>query len=89
MITPSGEFHVVDFKTEQIEASIQPKDYWDEERHWEIKNKNDKFEFRVFDNTRHSSSLMQQNLVLKEVRDGSIVPTVITEIEKDYDDRLV
>ncbi|MDR4172136.1 phage tail spike protein [Bacillus nitratireducens] len=89
MRTPSGELHVVDFKTEQIVASIQPKDYWDDERHWEIKNNIDKLEFRVFDNTRHSSSLMQQNLVLKEVRDGRIVPYVITEIEKDSDDRSV
>ncbi|WP_377864685.1 phage tail spike protein [Bacillus sp. R86525] len=89
MRTPSGELHVVDFKTEQIVASIQPKDYWDDKRHWEIKNNIDTLEFRVFDNTRHSSTLMQQNLVLKEVRDGRIVPYVITEIEKDSDDRSV
>ncbi|QUG82412.1 phage tail spike protein [Bacillus nitratireducens] len=89
MRTPSGELHVVDFKTEQIVASIQPKDYWDDKRHWEIKNNIDTLEFRVFDNTRHSSKLMQQNLVLKEVRDGRIVPYVITEIEKDSDDRSV
>ncbi|MDG1605308.1 phage tail spike protein, partial [Bacillus paranthracis] len=89
MRTPSGELHVVDFKTEQIVASIQPKDYWEDKRHWEIKNNIDKLEFRVFDNTRHSSTLMQQNLVLKEVRDGRIVPYVITEIEKNSDDRSV
>jgi phage minor structural protein len=89
MRTPSGELHVVDFKTEQIVASIQPKDYWDDKRHWEIKNNIDTLEYRVFDNTRHSSTLMQQNLVLKEVRDGRIVPYVITEIEKDSDDRSV
>ncbi|WP_426952167.1 phage tail spike protein [Bacillus mycoides] len=89
MRTPSGELHVVDFKTEQIVASIQPKDYRDDKRHWEIKNNIDTLEFRVFDNTRHSSTLMQQNLVLKEVRDGRIVPYVITEIEKDSDDRSV
>ncbi|MFF1993534.1 phage tail spike protein [Bacillus mycoides] len=89
MRTPSGELHVVDFKTEQIVASIQPKDYRDDKRHWEIKNNIDTLEFRVFDNTRHSSSLMQQNLVLKEVRDGRIVPYVITEIEKGSDDRSV
>ncbi|MGH1297169.1 phage tail spike protein [Bacillus pretiosus] len=89
MRTPSGELHVVDFKTEQIVASIQPTDYWDDKRHWEIKNNIDTLEFRVFDNTRHSSTLMQQNLVLKEVRDGRIVPYVITEIEKDSDDRSV
>ncbi|MFF1992828.1 phage tail spike protein [Bacillus mycoides] len=89
MRTPSGELHVVDFKTEQIVASIQPKDYWDDKRHWEIKNNIDTLEFIVFDNTRHSSTLMQQNLVLKEVRDGRIVPYVITEIEEDSDDRSV
>ncbi|MDK7418582.1 phage tail spike protein [Bacillus cereus] len=89
MRTPSGELHVVDFKTEQIVASIQPKDYWEDKRHWEIKNNIDTLEFRVFDNTRHSSTLMQQNLVLKEVRDGRIVPYVITEVEKNSDDRSV
>lgn len=89
MRTPSGELHVVDFKTEQIVASIQPTDYWDDKRHWEIKNNIDKLEFRVFDNTRHSSTLMQQNLILKEVRDGRIVPYVITETEKNSDDRSV
>lgn len=89
MRTPSGELHVVDFKTEQIVASIQPKDYWDDKRHWEIKNNIDTLEFRVFDNTKNSATLMQQNLVLKEVRDGRIVPYVITEIEKESDDRSV
>ena len=43
----------------------------------------------MFDNTDHAATLMQQNLVLKEVRDGRIVPYVITEAEKDSDDRLV
>ncbi|MEK4500002.1 phage tail spike protein [Bacillus sp. FSL R12-0069] len=85
----SGELHVVDFKTEQIVASIQPADYWDDKRHWEIKNNIDTLEFRVFDHTRHSSTLMQQNLVLKEVRDGRIVPYVMTEIEKNSDDKSV
>ncbi|PGT20739.1 phage tail spike protein [Bacillus cereus] len=89
MRTPSGELHVVDFKTEQIVASIQQTDYWDDKRHWEIKNNIDTLEFRVFDNTRHSFTLIQQNLVLKEVRDGRIVPYVITEIEKNSDDRSV
>ncbi|WP_270607499.1 phage tail spike protein [Bacillus mobilis] len=89
MRTPSGELHVCDFKTGQIVSSIQTTDYWDDKRHWEIKNNIDTLEFRVFDNTKHSSTLMQQNLVLKEVRDGRIVPYVITEIEKDSDDRSV
>ncbi|PEB73281.1 hypothetical protein COM89_23135 [Bacillus thuringiensis] len=89
MRTPSGIIHVVDFKTEQIVANIQPKDYWDDVRHWEIKNNIDTLEFKVFDNTEHAATLMQQNLVLKEVRDGRIVPYVITEAEKDSHDRSV
>ncbi|HEB2433556.1 TPA: phage tail protein [Bacillus cereus] len=89
MRTPSGILHVVDFKTEQIVANIQPKDYWDDKRHWEIQNNIDTLEFKVFDNTEHAATLIQQNLVLKEVRDGRIVPYVITEAEKDSHDRSV
>ncbi|WP_242237956.1 phage tail spike protein [Bacillus cereus group sp. BfR-BA-01316] len=89
MRTPSGILHVVDFKTEQIVSTIQSKDYWDDKRHWEIKNNVDTLEFKVFDNTDNAATLMQQNLVLKEVRDGRIVPYVITEIEKNSDDRSV
>ena len=37
MRTPSGILHVVDFKTDQIVATIQPNDYWDDKRQWEIK----------------------------------------------------
>lgn len=84
---PSGTLHVVDFKTNQIIAAVQPKDYWDDKRHWEIKNNIDTLEFKVFDKTENAISLMQQNLVLKEVRDGRIVPYVITEVEKDSEDR--
>ncbi|MCH5459769.1 phage tail spike protein, partial [Bacillus cereus] len=89
MRTPSGTLHVVDFKTSQIVSNIQTKDYWDDKRHWEIKNNIDTLEFKVFDNTDHAVTLMQQNLVLKEVRDGRIVPYVITETEKDSNDRSV
>lgn len=87
MRTPSGDLHVVDFKTSQIVSAIQPKDYWDDKRHWEIKNNIDTLEFRVFENTEYAATLVQQNLVLKEVRGGRIVPYVITEAEKDSDDR--
>ncbi|MCQ6286141.1 phage tail spike protein [Bacillus cereus] len=87
MSTPSGDLHVVDFKTNQIVSAIQPKDYWDDKRHWEIKNNIDILEFRVFENTDHAATLVQQNLVLKEVRGGRIVPYVITETEKDSKDR--
>ena len=89
MRTPSGVLHVIDFKTSQIVSAIQPKDYWDDKRHWEIKNNIDTLEFKVFDNTTYAATLMQQNLVLKEVRDGRIVPYVITEVEKDPNDRSV
>ncbi|PEQ86559.1 phage tail spike protein [Bacillus cereus] len=89
MRTPSGVLHIIDFKTSQIVSAIQPKDYWDDKRHWEIKNNIDTLEFKVFDNTKYAATLMQQNIVLKEVRDGRIVPYVITEVEKDPDDRSV
>lgn len=40
-------------------------------------------EFKTFDSTPHAVTLQQQNLVLKEVRDGRIVPYVINnEVEK-------
>ncbi|MEB4819081.1 phage tail spike protein [Bacillus thuringiensis] len=88
MRTPSGLLHVVDFKTDQILSAIQPKDYWEDKRHWEIKNNVDMLEFKTFDGTPHAITLQQQNLVLKEVRDGRIVPYVINnEVEKDSDDR--
>ncbi|EJQ07384.1 phage tail spike protein [Bacillus cereus] len=88
MRAPSGTLHVIDFKTDQIVANIQPQDYWNDIRHWEIKNNIDTLEFKVFDNTEHAVTLMQQNLVLKEVRDGRIVPYVINnEVEKDSRDR--
>ncbi|MCU5621378.1 hypothetical protein OCA99_17130, partial [Bacillus cereus] len=88
MRTPSGILHVVDFKTNQIISAIQPKDYWADNRHWEIKNNIDMLEFKTFDGTLHAVTLQQQNLVLKEVRDGRIVPYVINnEVEKDSDDK--
>ncbi|MGY6667006.1 phage tail spike protein, partial [Bacillus cereus] len=90
MRAPSGTLHVIDFKTDQIVANIRPQDYWDDIRHWEIKNNIDTLEFKVFDNTEHAVTLMQQNLVLKEVRDGRIVPYVINnEVEKDSRDRSI
>ncbi|WP_410993008.1 phage tail spike protein [Bacillus cereus] len=89
MRTPSGILHVVDFKTDQIVAAIQPQDYWDDKRHWELKNNVDMLDFTVFDGTTHSATLQQQNLVLKEVRDGRIVPYVITETEKNSAKRSI
>lgn len=89
MRTPSGILHVVDFKTDQIVAAIQPEDYWDDKRHWELKNNVDMLDFTAFDGTDHAVTLQQQNLVLKEVRDGRIVPYVITETEKNSDTRSI
>ncbi|MCM3198333.1 phage tail spike protein [Bacillus cereus] len=89
MRTPSGILHVVDFKTDQIVAAIQPNDYWDDNRRWELKNNVDMLDFTVFDETIHSATLQQQNLVLKEVRDGRVVPYVITETEKNSDKRSI
>ncbi|AJQ61207.1 phage endopeptidase [Bacillus thuringiensis serovar morrisoni str. 4AA1] len=89
MRTPSGILHVVDFKTDQIVAAIQPNDYWDDNRRWELKNNVDMLNFTVFDGTTHSATLQQQNLVLKEVRDGRVVPYVITETEKNSDKRSI
>lgn len=89
MRTPSGILHVVDFKTDQIVVAIQPQNYWDDKRHWEIKNNVDMLDFTVFDGTTHSATLQQQNLVLKEVRDGRIVPYVIRETEKNSDNRSI
>ncbi|EEM89536.1 hypothetical protein bthur0012_24690 [Bacillus thuringiensis serovar pulsiensis BGSC 4CC1] len=79
----------MDFKTDQIVAAIQPEDYWDDKRHWELKNNVDMLDFTAFDGTDHAVTLQQQNLVLKEVRDGRIVPYVITETEKNSDKRSI
>ncbi|MED0945409.1 phage tail spike protein [Bacillus mycoides] len=87
MRTPIGILHVVDSQTDQIIGAIQPKDYWNDNRHWEIKNNVDKLDFTVFDGTKEAATLTQQNLVLKEVRDGRIVPYTITETEKDSTNR--
>ncbi|HDR7864534.1 TPA: phage tail protein, partial [Bacillus cytotoxicus] len=90
MRTPSGELHVVDFKTEQIVADIQPKDYWNDVRHWELKNNIDTLEFTTFDGTDQAVTLQQQNLILKQVRDGRIVPYVLSnEVERDSKDRSI
>ncbi|WMS84436.1 phage tail spike protein [Bacillus wiedmannii] len=87
MRAPSGTLHVVDFKTNQVVSAIQSKDYWDDKRHWEIKNNVDMLDFTVFDGTDHAATLMQQNLVLKVVRDGRIVPYVIDDTQKSSDGR--
>ena len=47
------------------------------------KNNVDRFEFTVSDGTHKAAKLMQQNIVLKRVRDGSFVSYVINESEQD------
>ncbi|EOO39051.1 phage minor structural protein [Bacillus cereus VD133] len=89
MRTPSGELHVVDFKTEQIVSIIGPEAYWDDIRHFEIKHNIDTLKFTVWDGTEQAATLMQQNLILKEVRGGRMVPYVITETEKNTENRTM
>ncbi|QPW49543.1 hypothetical protein G9298_17900 [Bacillus thuringiensis] len=75
--------HIVDFKTEQIIGVIKEQDYWDDLRQWELKDNKDKFEFTTADGTKIAASLIQQNLVVKQTRDGTFVSYIITEIEQD------
>ncbi|PGN13201.1 hypothetical protein CN954_12155 [Bacillus cereus] len=83
----NNDLHIFDFKTEQIIAVIKEQDYWDDLRKWELKNNVDQFEFTVSDGTHKAAKLMQQNIVLKRVRDGSFVSYVINESEQDSVDR--
>ncbi|MBU4640066.1 phage tail spike protein [Bacillus toyonensis] len=75
--------HIVDFKTEQIIGVIKERDYWDDLRQWELKDNKDKFEFTTADGTKIAASLIQQNLVVKQTRDGTFVSYIITEVEQD------
>ncbi|PDZ29137.1 hypothetical protein CON85_07895 [Bacillus toyonensis] len=75
--------HIVDFKTEQIIGVIKEQDYWDDLRQWELKENKDKFEFTTADGTKIAASLIQQNLVVKQTRDGTFVSYIITEVEQD------
>ncbi|WP_017154116.1 phage tail spike protein [Bacillus bingmayongensis] len=79
----SNLLHIVDFKTEKIIGAIKEQDYWDDIRKWQLKNNEDQFEFTTMDGTKIAASLMQQNLVIKRVRDGSFVSYIITEVEQD------
>ncbi|MBH0359011.1 phage tail spike protein [Bacillus toyonensis] len=79
--------HIVDFKTEQIIGVIKEHDYWDGLRQWEMKNNVDQFGFTVADGTKNVAKLMQQNLIVKQTRDGTFVSYVITEAEQDSADQ--
>lgn len=87
MRKPSGTLHIADFKSGEIVSALQSSDYWDDKRHWEIKNNVDILDFTVFDGTDQAAALMQQNLVLKEVSGGRIVPYVIDDTAKSSDGR--
>ncbi|PEP99026.1 phage tail spike protein [Bacillus toyonensis] len=81
--TNNNLLHIVDFKTEQIIGVIKEQDYWDDLRQWELKDNKDKFEFTTADGTKIAASLIQQNLVVKQTRDGTFVSYIITEVEQD------
>lgn len=85
----SGQLHIVDHSTEQIVAVLQPKDYRDDLRHWEIKNNIDRLEFKVFTSLPAAATLMQQNLILRETRDGRIIPYTIDEAIQTTDKRSI
>ncbi|HDX9638975.1 TPA: phage tail protein [Bacillus mobilis] len=87
MRKPSGTLHIADFQSGEIVSALQSSDYWDDKRHWEIKNNVDIFDFTVFDGTEQAATLMQQNLILKEVSGGRIVPYVIDDTAKSSDGR--
>lgn len=87
MRQPSGILHIADFQSGEIVSALQSSDYWDDKRHWEIKNNVDILDFTVFDGTEQAATLMQQNLVLKEVSGGRIVPYVIDDTAKSSDGR--
>ncbi|MDK7537801.1 phage tail protein [Bacillus paranthracis] len=87
MRQPSGILHIADFQSGEIVSVLQSSDYWDDKRHWEIKNNVDILDFTVFDGTEQAATLMQQNLVLKEVSGGRIVPYVIDDTAKSSDGR--
>lgn len=89
MRKPSGQLHVVDHRTEQIIAVLQPNDYRDDLRHWEIKNNIDRLEFKVFTSLPDAVTLMQQNLILRETRDGRIIPYTIDEAIQTTDSRSI
>nr|WP_258009729.1 phage tail spike protein [Bacillus thuringiensis] len=71
-------------------ATFQDQDYWDDMREWELKNNVDILEFKVFDGTRQSVTLQQQNLVLRQDRQGNVIPyTIEDEVEKTAKDRSI
>ncbi|MDR4148495.1 phage tail spike protein, partial [Bacillus thuringiensis] len=85
----SGLFHIVDFKTEKIIAVLQPKDYYDDLRHWELKSNIDTLTFKVLIDNPNADALIQQNLILRQTRDGRFIPYVIEEAIQTKDGRFI
>ncbi|PGX01679.1 peptidase S74 [Bacillus cereus] len=85
----SGDLHIVDFKSKRIIASLKPEDYFEDLRHWEIKDNADILDFKLLEDSPFLDYIQQHNLVLKETRPGVIVPYVITSTEKDSDAHTV
>ncbi|MED3580407.1 phage tail spike protein, partial [Bacillus thuringiensis] len=85
----SGLFHIVDFKTEKIIAVLQPKDYYDDLRHWELKSNIDTLTFKILIDNPNADALIQQNLILRQTRDGRFIPYVIEEAIQTKDGRFI
>ncbi|HFJ9375113.1 TPA: phage tail spike protein [Bacillus nitratireducens] len=85
----SGDLHIVDFKSKRVIASMKPEDYFEDLRHWEIKDNADILDFKLLEDSPFLDYIQQHNLVLKETRPGVIVPYVITSTEKDSDAHTV
>ncbi|UNP84832.1 phage tail spike protein [Bacillus mycoides] len=85
----SGDLHIIDFKSKRVIASMKPEDYFEDLRHWEIKDNVDILDFKLLEDSPFLDYIQQHNLVLKETRPGVIVPYVITTTEKDSDAHTV
>lgn len=64
----SGDLQIIDYTTQRVVATLQEHHYFDDVRHWEIKNTVDMLDFSVLENSKFVPYLQQQNLILKEVR---------------------
>ncbi|QWI52525.1 phage tail spike protein [Bacillus mycoides] len=89
MRKPSGELHIVDYKTQQIIASLKPSEYVEDIRHWELQNNVDTLDVTILETSKFAPYMQQQNLILKETRPGVIIPYVITETDKDSTDKTL
>ncbi|WP_254635223.1 phage tail spike protein, partial [Paenibacillus sp. GbtcB18] len=85
----SGELHIIDYKTQQVIASMKPSEYVADNRHWELQNNVDTLDITILENSKYKTYLQQQNLIIKETRPGVLVPYVITEIEKDTSNKTI